>query len=257
MRRMMGKRRYQHLFQTLHDMALLGMNYRSGDLFTSGELVALEEIVGALGSRDAVTVFDVGANVGHYSVAASDALRGRLHRIHAFEPAQETFAALVERVRDRSEIVPVNTGLGERAGTAVLLSVAPGSGMATLHDRKRDLPPTHQQSVEISTLDAYCVAHRVTSIDLLKLDVEGHEMAVLLGAKELLASGRIDRVQFEFGEAAIDARHYLRDFFDLLVGFDFFRILQDGLHPLGAYRQEDEIFRTVNFLAVRRGAARG
>jgi hypothetical protein len=59
-------------------------------------------------------------------------------------------------------------------------------------------------------------------------------------------------VQFEFGEGHIDARTYLRDFFDVLEGFDLYRIIPGGIVPLGQYRPELEVFASVNYLAVLR-----
>jgi hypothetical protein len=87
----------------------------------------------------------------------------------------------------------------------------------------------------------------------LKIDVEGHELNVLKGAAELLSSRRINFIQFEFGEADIDSRTYLRDFFDLLSdNYDFFRIVPHGLRPIGAYSSAHEVFATINYLAALR-----
>jgi len=63
-------------------------------------------------------------------------------------------------------------------------------------------------------------------------------------------------VQVEFGGTAIDARVYLRDFFDLL-GNDFaiHRIVRDGVVPV-TYSEWFEVFVTSNFLAIAARAAR-
>jgi hypothetical protein len=66
----------------------------------------------------------------------------------------------------------------------------------------------------------------------------------------------VDFIQFEFGEAAIDARSYLRDLFRLLPEYTFSRVLKDGLRSVPEYREELEIFRTINFLAERTGPRR-
>jgi hypothetical protein len=68
-----------------------------------------------------------------------------------------------------------------------------------------------------------------------------------------LSRGSIDFIQFEFGGANLDARTQWQDFFYLLQpNFSLFRVVNDGLWPIEQYRETDEIFTTVNFLAQRR-----
>ena len=50
-------------------------------------------------------------------------------------------------------------------------------------------------------------------IDLLKLDVEGHELEVLRGGVRMFAQRRVKMVSFEFGGCNIDSRTYFRDFY--------------------------------------------
>jgi hypothetical protein len=103
------------------------------------------------------------------------------------------------------------------------------------------------------TLDEYCREKNISRIDFLKLDVEGHELKALAGAKEMLSAGKIDRIQFEFGGCDIDSRSFFQDFFYLLQNrYDIFRILKNGLRPIKKYEETEEIFLTTNFLAVKR-----
>ena len=93
---------------------------------------------------------------------------------------------------------------------------------------------------------------------LLKLDVEGHELDALHSATELLAGGHVDAIQFEFGGCHIDARTFLQDFFYLLrTSFDLYRLLRDGLRPIADYQERLEVFHTQNLVALRRVAFRG
>ena len=96
-------------------------------------------------------------------------------------------------------------------------------------------------------------ARRATSgrIDYLKLDIEGHELFALKGGARMLAERRVRFVQFEFGEANVDFRTYIRDFHSLL-GPDYclHRIVADGLRQIPAYSAElEEVFATINYLA--------
>ena len=109
-----------------------------------------------------------------------------------------------------------------------------------------------QEEIKIKTIDSYCDEHAIKTINLLKLDIEGHELDALKGAKRMLSSGAIDFIQFEFGGCNIDSRTYFQDFYYLLKDdFRFFRILKDGLFPIKSYKEEYEVFITTNFLAEK------
>jgi hypothetical protein len=87
----------------------------------------------------------------------------------------------------------------------------------------------------------------------MKLDVEGHELAVFEGAAALLQQDAISVVQFEFGGCNIHSRTYFQDFFDLLAPrFDLFRVLPYTLYPISHYRETDEVFVTTNYVAFSR-----
>ena len=67
---------------------------------------------------NALTIFDVGANRGEYSIALSGLFPTA--RIYAFEPSPSTFKLLVNEVLDVSQIDAVNIGFGNENETASL-----------------------------------------------------------------------------------------------------------------------------------------
>lgn len=81
------------------------------------------------------------------------------------------------------------------------------------------------------TIDAYCLHNNISTIDYLKIDVEGHEFKVLQGAQRLLGSRAIRYVQFEFNSCAIFERVFLKDIFDMLLkqGYTVYKITPQGL----------------------------
>jgi hypothetical protein len=102
--------------------------------------------------------------------------------------------------------------------------------------------------VAVTTIDAFCREHGIAHIDLLKLDVEGHELAALQGARGML--GRIEAIQFEFGGTALDSKAFLRDFLEVLDGYRVHRIVRDGLDPVD-YTERAEVLTFSNFVALK------
>ena len=89
-------------------------------------------------------------------------------------------------------------------------------------------------------------------IDLLKIDTEGFELEVLLGASEMLTEKKITIIQFEFNEVNIVQRRFLKDFYNLLPKYDFYRLDEQRLIPLGSWEPKHEIFMFQNIVAIRR-----
>jgi hypothetical protein len=107
-----------------------------------------------------------------------------------------------------------------------------------------------REEVEIRTLDGYCNEMGIDRIDLIKIDVEGHELAVIQGAKGLFEREAVEMVQFEYGGCYIDSRTLLRDMYEFFEGtnYTFFLLYPRGLAAVGEYDQRLENFQYKNFL---------
>ncbi|HEV2734156.1 MAG TPA: FkbM family methyltransferase [Longimicrobiaceae bacterium] len=155
--------------------------------------------------RPGMTVVDVGANTGLYTVICAR-LVGPGGRVHSFEPVP----GLGGRVRENAELnglanVEVyGSGLGARAGSFRLhLSGSGGDGWSSLYPSEWTGPEAVEVPVE--TLDGWMDRRDVERIDLLKVDVEGAELDVLRGARRSLAEGRIGAVVVEFNRDTQEA----------------------------------------------------
>ncbi len=146
-----------------------------------------------LGARPAV-VMDVGAHIG--LVAAQLAVCCPNATVHAFEPHSENVAALRRNLaRNRVENVTVNSCAVSDSEDGVVLSVAPeGSNWHYVHRAGEGVPT---RSV---TLDGYARRAHIDRVDVLKLDVEGHEPSVLRGGLEMLRQGAIGMIVTEIHE---------------------------------------------------------
>jgi FkbM family methyltransferase len=253
--RQMRRKVFQRLWEQLAHLTIVGRNHWATDLRTSGELHLLDTMAGRLGPG--AMILDVGANEGQYALEAATRLKPRA--IYSFEPSSAAFSRLCKRVEETGYsqiIMPQRTAVGERAGEAILHSSQAGATIGSLLPLRTPYEPFREREdepVAIITLDEFCRHYDIDNIDLLKIDVEGFEYKVLTGAEGLLRSRAIKNIQFEFGEAHIDARVYLRDFFDLLhADYEIYRVVADGLRLIPSYRPELEVFASINYFATLR-----
>jgi hypothetical protein len=137
-------------------------------------------------------------------------------------------------------------------GTVNLFSAGEGESTASLH-KNPDLGHGYSEVVQITTIDDVCEAEGVDRIHVLKIDTEGYEMDVLSGAQRMLEEGRIETIQFEFGETFLGTGYYFRDTFDLLSPrYTLYRILRSGLCRVTGYTHDLEIYKLTNFLCIRK-----
>lgn len=197
-------------------------------------------------------VFDIGANNGEWL--------GEVRRInaqaciHAFEPQR----ALAEQILARHWDVMVNVAaVGAEAGVLELFDYAdhPGSQHASLVAGVIDSVhggAVRSTQVSVVPLDAYCMEKGVDRIDLLKIDVEGFELQVLLGAQRMLSEGRIGAIQFEVTQLNLVGRVFVDDFFRLLgPSYTLHRLLPHGLMPIfGQNHWSNEQFVYQNLFAL-------
>lgn len=249
-RKLLGRRRYQPLFERLHQFALRGMHYGVGaDFAVTGEPQLVDRVARA-GSRPFL-VYDVGAHVGDYTAMVIG--RVPAARVVAVEPSPASAALLRSRFSDTAAVEVVETALAETPGTAPLYAEAAGSSQSSLFERATfEGRAGASTAVAVSTLDLLAAARGDRHIDLLKLDVEGSELLVLSGARQMLEAGRIDVIQFEFGGTNLDARSSLRDFFDVLPEqYVIHRLLRDGLRRVQPWSEVWEIYTMNHYVATR------
>lgn len=130
--------------------------------------------------REDDVVYDIGANAGGFAVfAASFGCE-----VTAFEPIPHSFRRLEENAalnHPRYRIEPFRLALGEETGS-LFMTESLGTGNHVVSDDGSE-PGV---SVEVTTLDEFVRSR--TGPTFLKLDVEGHELEVLRGARDVLAS---------------------------------------------------------------------
>lgn len=163
-------------------------------------------------------LYDIGANVGAYSLIAARRPQGPL-RVVAFEPGYATFAALCTNVvgndtADRITPLPVTLGESTRLATFSYTNLSAGAASHGL-GVPAQAPVAYEQPVLMYALDDLVSRFQLPVPQHLKIDVDGAELAVMRGAAGLLA--RVGSLMVELYDAqardAIDllARHGLHE----------------------------------------------
>ncbi len=227
---------------------------KSYSLKASGELYFTQQFLQTSIKNKNPIFFDVGGNKGEYSALLRESFPES--HIHTFEPNPNTYSVLTNKLG--SKIKAVNKGVGAENGELELFfdknnttSVQATSDPEIL----RVIAKTENiisEKIEVITLDTYCKENKITSIDLLKIDTEGFELEALMGAKELLNQGAIKMIQFEFNEVNIVKRRFLKDFYELLEAFDFYRLDENQMIPLKEWQPIHEIFMFQNIVGIKR-----
>jgi FkbM family methyltransferase len=151
--------------------------------------------------KPGMRVVDVGANIGLYSILGASRV-GDAGRVWAFEPSRESYDRLLRNLElNRCGCVqPIQAALGDAPNRSSTLLSDAGYG-----DAYRYLSPASEHEsrgasgevVRETTLDACAAEYGINRIDFIKIDVEGGEYRVLLGAKETLSANQNVRVVFE------------------------------------------------------------
>lgn len=203
---------------------------------------------------DGKIFIDVGGNKGLYTKGLLEVYNPK--QIHVFEPSKTNIDILKNKYFN-NKIVNINEyGLSNINSNTILYSDESGSGLGSLTKRNLDhfgIDFSTVEDVKLIRFDEYFKSSNIDDIiDLLKIDVEGHEMQVLEGVGDLIT--RIKIIQFEFGGCNIDTRTYFQDFWYFFKknNFQIFRITPFGNYEIKNYKEKYERFQTTNYFCVNK-----
>lgn len=213
---------------------------------TSGEIRAIKSVLGKSANKR-LTILDVGANRGEYSLGVLPFFKAA--QVFAFELSPTTFELLEKNLKN-SSVIAFNYGLGNENKRCPLFKNDPYSRMGSL-TRHPSSSDEFTETVQIRKLDEVFPELDISMVDFLKIDVEGHELDVLNGARKLLEGRLIQNIQFEFGGPNLYSRIFLRDIFEFLHSYDFsIHVIKFGrVVPLSDYLPRYEVFSPTNFIA--------
>lgn len=185
--------------------------------------------------------FDVGANIGDYSILLSKII-GVTGKVYSFEPAATTFKKLQERIDSCkcNNIHAFNKAIYSENTTVEFNEFPDDYSVWNSIGKPKMLNPQNlvdyvpivkTEIVEAITLDSFCQEHNIKKIDYLKLDVEGAESDALQGAISLLKAKAIRYLQFEISQKMLEGlNRQAKSTFDILIsnGYECHRIQPNG-----------------------------
>jgi len=139
-----------------------------------------------------MVVFDVGANIGEISLCAARRV-GSEGGVYSFEPMQELYDTLSFNFlrNGLTQAHPIRMGVSNKLGMVPIYrsdsNFSDGTvheGLGTLYPRQNITTPAGE--IQLTTLDAFCEEKQIHRIDLIKIDVEGSELDVLMGGEQTL-----------------------------------------------------------------------
>jgi len=213
--------------------------------------------------KKGMTVFDIGANIGLYSLLFAK-LVSETGTVHAFEPDYKNFRRLVTNIYINgfeTIVKPHNKAVFSKT-QKVKLNTFPDSvnswhtmGNLTLPNPwvpGKTISPILVQEIQAISINDYCHENNIERIDFLKVDVEGAELDVFEGASKLFRLGKINKVLFEISLPQIqsmshkpeDIFHFFKKYF-----YNIYRIQKDGSIS-NNLNNTDEV--CINYVAIRK-----
>ena len=125
---------------------------------------------------------DIGANIGYYSVYMTP----KAGRIYSFEPDPRVYEMLKKNVKDRSNISIVSKAVGKENATGNFTLESDGE---VSHLSRNADNTANEISVDIITIDSF-VEENHLEVEAIKIDAEGFDFDVIIGAEHTLQSQR-------------------------------------------------------------------
>jgi FkbM family methyltransferase len=189
---------------------------------------------------------DVGANLGYMSLNA-ERIVGNGGKVISFEPDPTILPLLRQNLElNQSNVFVIEQAVSDKAGTCIF-NIATESGLSRLENQKRSLfgmSLFQKTEVTSNTLDYFIDQYSSgRKIKLIKVDVEGHELRVLSGARSTIQRDH-PALLLEINHGALNENHVkYQDILDYLTqfGYEFFQVNSHGADWFRASREPSVI----------------
>jgi FkbM family methyltransferase len=172
-----------------------------------------------LSGRKQLRVVDVGANIGTYSISLG--VQHPCAQILAFEPNPHAIIHLEENVtlNNLTNVEILQFGLGSEDGELELSFTHGNLGTASHYKKKAS---SETVTAHLTTLDGFLASRGISTIDLIKVDIEGGEIEFLKGARETIERSKNLVIVMECIESVCQrAGHSADDLFNEAANMGF------------------------------------
>ncbi len=217
------------------------------------QLSTLEFIQLAAASGKITTAYDLGANMGSWTLLAKTFLPGLA--VHAFEPVPAYQQEFLSSVKGLTNVTLHKAGAGSENKQAVLNLSGHSSGFLEVSDNLLKTYPSERKTGEIAVnmirLDDYVREKGLPLPDLMKLDVEGYEVEVLSAATECMKHCRYIILEVSFIERHI-GQSLFHDVVRFMANHNFVaHAFPHGMHLAQPIQSADVLFRNTVLTDVR------
>lgn len=202
-------------------------------------------------------IFDIGANMGCMTLQFARA--ASTGHVFAFEPTDYAYMKLLSNMDLNPALKKRITAVKKFASDRSMIAPRPFAMASWKTDRFTSKGHLVHGGIERKTslapcvtLDEFCEEHHVCKVDLIKIDVEGQELSVLKGARNILQSFR-PVVIFETGQYQMDEHHVgFPDFLDIFIPLGYRLVCLQRAMDLTKDNAADVIpaMSTVDILAL-------
>jgi FkbM family methyltransferase len=132
--------------------------------------------------RPGMLIADIGANAGYFTLLFAR-LTGDSGKVYAFEPDPEAYTRLIKdiQINNFKNIKALPVAISDKTGSLTFY-LNKISGLSSFHHKEKN---SQILLVDTITLDDWCSSEQI-SLDIIKMDIEGHELNALKGMKYIL-----------------------------------------------------------------------
>lgn len=204
------------------------LEYLGYEIFKKGTNKGAFDVQRELVKIKTPIIFDVGAYVGE--VTGEYRTLFPSSNIYSFEPFPPSFSELKKRYSTDPKVFLFNQAISKESGSinlnvnkqASTNSILNTDATAAKYWGANRLDTQTQMEVHANTIDNFCSENGIEKIDILKLDIQGHEYDAFLGAEKMFRSNSVHLIYFEMILApSYIKQHKLCEYIQLLEDYGF------------------------------------
>ena len=246
---------FQFIFDFLLHLSLKAKGYKNfGDLYLTGE----NNFINIIRKHKIKLSLDVGANIGEYS---KKILEKTNSKVIAFEPDKSAFKILKKLDTNYlKRFKAYNYALSDKNQYLNFYFTGAKSQLSSLEKNISKLNYIENSKLKKKKIKCFkgdnllIKKMKITNIDFIKVDTEGHDLKVLKGLKKIISNSKTKFIQFEMNWHNLFSNSNLYQFALEFKDYDLYRILpyKSGILKIDVNHPDNNLFHLSNYVLVRK-----